>query len=218
MHNCYSKDYENPLLFISISPGHLFPLYHGCHCPILDLNAAALLYHSIPSLFRCIVRKMYSRPGRTFSDEIIVWAAAGHSSTVSLDTGENTARCPGHCCVLRGHRLLCPGWTQPWRQSHCASAIVKALAQVQLVATILLLLILLLVAGTTASKNSSKGSQLHIYAEESKKKRFWGFWGKGILMFWGEETMFKYTHAARRLFAVQCKLCTLFLNLNSDNV
>ena len=126
INNCYSKNYnENPPLFTSISPGHLFPLYRGCHCPILDLNAAALLYHSIPSLFRCIVCKMYSRPGSTFSDEFIVWAAAEHSSTVSLDTGENTARCPGHCCVLRGHRLLCPGWTQPRRQSHCASMLLS---------------------------------------------------------------------------------------------
>ena len=42
-------DNGNHLLSTSISPGHLFPLYHGCHCPILDLNAG-LLYHSIPSL------------------------------------------------------------------------------------------------------------------------------------------------------------------------
>ena len=62
----WDVDEGDVILFTSISPaGHLSPLLCcGCHCPVLDLNAAL---HSIPSMlllllyqFRCIVCKMCS--------------------------------------------------------------------------------------------------------------------------------------------------------------
>ena len=75
-----------------------------------------------------------------------------------MDTGGKRAQCPRHCCVLSGHRWQCPGWTQPRRQSHCASAIVRPVAQVQILETIRVLLVLLLFAQV----NSPKGSQKQI--------------------------------------------------------
>ena len=47
---------------------------------------------------------------------------------------------PQLCSWTQENAVQCPGWTQ----SHCASAIVKPVAQVQMLAEILLLLVLLL--------------------------------------------------------------------------
>ena len=115
--------------FTSVSPGHLFPLWAWWHClvilevkalllchssppvpfnpiaPVLFIHSWTihlLLYHSIPSLlyqFRRIVLQR-SRTGCNVSAGFKLWVAAENSSIVSLDTGQNTAQCPGHCCVL----------------------------------------------------------------------------------------------------------------------
>ena len=122
--------------------------------------------------------------------------------------------------------LLCPAWTQvavSWvdtaaeTESLCIHAIVKAVAQVQLVAKILLLLILLLVAGTTASQTSSKGSQLHtcrLQRHLSKQKSLKVLF-KAAQIYQTRFHVSERTHAPRRL---NCFLCTLFSDLNSDHV
>ena len=151
----------DPLLFTSISPaGHLSPLLCcGCHCPVLDLNAA-LLSHSIPSMlllllyqFRCIVCKMCSAGFVPFQT-ICCWAflnsVQGHGREHSPVSS-----------VLGGHRFLCPRWTQTRTQSHCASGIVKPVAQVQMLdATIRLLLILLLVVASGQWAHSPVGPRI----------------------------------------------------------
>ena len=121
-------------------------------CPIQSPPCYCCCCTSLGALCaRCAVRVLY----------LFRRSAAEHSSTLSMDTGENTAQCPGHCCVLGGHRLLCPRWTQPRTQSHCASGIVKPVAQVQMLdATIRLLLILLLVVGSGQWAHSPVGPRI----------------------------------------------------------